>query len=218
MTYRYPYIVVGLLAFFLMQGCQEAPRTPPKVYFAQRQNPYFPLAVGNRWAYSREDAFSSKNDRALLVEATRYQFLTDRWYVVLRYVWYTYGNVVQERIRYWTYGDSGHVLVLDSLDVSLSDKDLVPDVFCDFEGDVGMTWRPKKTAVISVHVNAREDSVSVDGRTYRNCVSLLVEENGLDNFAMEVYAKNIGLVRKGPYSLLYYEIHDPTDGKVIVGR
>ena len=217
MTYRYPYILVAVFSLVWAQGCQQAPRDLPTEFFAQHQNPYFPLGVGNRWVYAEQDSFRTGNDRTLLVEATRYLSLNDRWYIVMRYVWYAYGNFVQERIRYWTYGENGQILMLDSLFVPKNPKDQMPELFCDFKGDLGMQWPIKRGWETSVSLNAKEDSVLVGDRWYRHCVSLLVG-TGLDSYSIDVYAKSIGLVRKERYCLQYYEIHDPADGRVIIGR
>jgi hypothetical protein len=191
-------------------GCRDLHEEKPGDYFGSRQNPYFPLAVGNRWVYESRDSLNKNT--SMIVQVTGYRKIEDQWFAVMDQAMYKDNLRRNHWTRLWSYGRNGEILMHDSLDLLEYTEARKPRIYFDLDGQVGSAWHVWWSGVDSVTFIGRSDSISCSGRWYADCIRLWIEELGWPHD--ECYAKGVGLIRKTPFDLVRYEIHDPRDGSL----
>jgi hypothetical protein len=193
-------------------GCSGWREDGAEAFFTQNENPYFPLAMGNRWVYEARDSLNMNT--TMIVHVTGYQKIGDQWFAVTDQAMYKDNRRRNHWTRLWSYGRNGEILMHDSLDLAEYPEARKPRVYFSVEGHVGSTWHVWWSGVDSVTFMGRSDSIACDGRWYADCIGFTVEELGWPHD--EYYARGVGLIRKTPFDLVGYEIHDPNDGSLRV--
>jgi hypothetical protein len=193
-------------------GCSAHVEDRPEVFFMQNQNPYFPLALGNRWVYQAHDSRDYNHGDRLIVQITGYRRLGDRWFAVVNQGIYRNNQRRNYWTRLWSYGNSGEILMHDSLNLEMYPESREACVYANLDGAIGETWSVGRSLVQNVTLVSRRDSIFFSNRWYFDCIRLEVEELGWDH--TEHYAKGVGLIRKAPFELVESEIRDPKDGSL----
>jgi len=167
-------------------------------FFAQNQNPYFPIRKGNVWKYSNQVD-------SIVVRVLDYAYDDGRWFAQLERVVEKHGQQFVQWKAYWTYGDSGKVEVFDNLGV-IGRKGL-RSVYYYTAADSGTSWDMNSSIIYRVVMLSRHEILAIRGNRYADCLEYYIEGMGAGEGGYDYLARGIGLVKMGRYEIYDYKIN-----------